>query len=376
MTPKIERFLTEQDHQTPFLVVDLDVVAENYKKLRHGLPLAEIYYAVKANPARPVLETLVELGSSFDAASLAEIEQCLAVGARPQTISFGNTVKKERDIAAAFRHGVDLYAFDSAEELEKLARSAPGSKVYCRIMIPNEGADWPLSKKFGCEAGMARDLLVAAHDAGLVPHGISFHVGSQQTDPRAWEVAIAKTAMIFTDLRANGIELKMVNLGGGFPARYRSEVPDFDRYAETIMKAVTRHFGNDLPGLIIEPGRSVVAEAGVLQSEVVLVSSRSRDDELRWVYLDVGIFGGLAEALGEAIKYPIRTPHDGKADGPVVIAGPTCDGVDILYEKAGYRMPCALRSGDKVRILAAGAYTTTYASVGFNGFEPLKEYFV
>ncbi|MCP5367406.1 MAG: type III PLP-dependent enzyme [Hyphomicrobiales bacterium] len=379
MTPKIAEFLNTHRGETPFLVVDLDKVESNYRDLRRALPLAEIYYAVKANPAAPVLGRLVGLESSFDAASFQEVEMCLAAGADPAAISYGNTVKKARDIARAFAAGVRLFAFDSAGELEKLAEHAPGSRVFCRILTDNGGADWPLSRKFGCHLEMARDLMLAAAEKGLKPHGISFHVGSQQTDPSQWEVAIGRAAMVFTDLRRRGIEVRMLNLGGGFPARYRGgDVPPVDAFADAIMKAMTKHFGNDLPAMIIEPGRSITAEAGVLQTEVVLVSRKSyAADEPRWVYFDIGKFGGLAETMDEAIRYPVDTPYGADAEmGPVIIAGPTCDGADILYEHCGYQLPMALKPGDKVQLLSAGAYTTTYASQGFNGFPPLSEHYI
>ncbi len=376
MTPKIARFLAERNPPTPCLVVDLDVIGHNYKRLRRALPLAEIYYAVKANPAPEVLRLLESLGSKFDTASIYEIEDALALGISPAKLSFGNTIKKEADIARAFRHGVRLYAFDSQAELEKLARAAPGARVFCRIYMTGEGADWPLSRKFGCSVEMARDLMIAARDAGLDPHGVSFHVGSQQRDLTQWDIALGKPKMLFTALSDAGIQLKLINLGGGFPARYRTRVPSSDQYGQAIMAAVTKHFGNALPQLIIEPGRGIAGDSGVLQSEVVLISSKGEEDGRRWVYLDVGKFGGLPETIGEAIQYRIKTPHDGAALGPVVIAGPTCDEVDMLYEKAGYKLPLDLKVGDRVQILSAGAYTTTYSSIGFNGFPPLKTYVI
>ena len=217
--------------------------------------MAEIYYAVKANPAQPILSLLSRLGSKFDAASIFEIEQCLDVGVSPERISFGNTIKKPGDISRAFAAGVRLFAFDSDAELGKLAAAAPGSRVYCRFLMAGDGAEWPLSEKFGCEVGMACDLLKRAADVGLDPYGVSFHVGSQQRDIGQWDIALGRSAMIFSTLNEAGIELKMVNVGGGFPARYRSSVPDLDAYAGGIMDAVTRHFGNRLPELIIEPGR-------------------------------------------------------------------------------------------------------------------------
>jgi ornithine decarboxylase len=375
MTAKIERFLAEQRPDTPFVVVDLDVITENYYALRRFLPIAQVFYAVKANPAVEVISLLVGLGSNFDCASPSEIEMVLAAGATPERISFGNTIKKQRDIAWAYDQGVRLFAFDSEAELAKLAASAPGARVFCRLLMSCEGADWPLSRKFGCDAAMARDLLIRARDLGLEPYGISFHVGSQQTRLEQWDIAVGKTAMLFTALNEAGIELKMVNLGGGLPARYRDDVAPIDAYAGSIMRAMTKHFGNDLPQMIVEPGRWLVGDAGVIEAEVVLISRKSYGDNVRWVYLDIGKFGGLAETMDESIKYRLQVSVAGPT-GPVVLAGPTCDSADILYEKHQYRLPLQLKVGDRIRFLAAGAYTASYSSVNFNGFAPLKSYFV
>ena len=375
MTPKIARFLDVAAPATPCLVVDVDRVEENFRVLRGALPLAHIYYAVKANPAQVVLERLVGLGSSFDAASIEEIEMCLAAGADPRRISFGNTIKKASAIARAHAHGVPVFAFDSDGELDKLARHAPGAQVYCRLLVENKGADWPLSRKFGTTVEHARDLMIRAMAMGLDPCGLSFHVGSQQVETDAYEAAIGTVAMLFTDLANAGVDVRMVNCGGGFPVRYRDEVPGIDGFAGAIMRAMTQHFGNALPEILVEPGRFIVGDAGVVRSEVVLVSRRG-NDPVRWVYLDIGRFGGLAETEGEAIKYRIATPHDGEADGPVAIAGPTCDGADILYERSNYRLPLALGTGDVVTLEATGAYVSTYASQRFNGFAPLAEHYV
>jgi ornithine decarboxylase len=376
MTPKIARFLHEQQPATPCLVFDVDRVEDNFRALRRTLPLAQIYYAVKANPAPRVLERLVRLSSFFDAASFEEVAACLDAGAAPEAISFGNTIKKSSAIRYAFERGVSLFAFDSIEELEKLAKHAPGARVYCRLLVENKGADWPLSRKFGTTVENAKALMLRAGEMGLDPYGLSFHVGSQQTTTRAYEIAIAKVAMLFTDLTEAGVNLRMMNLGGGFPVRYKDDVPEIDQFGDAIMTAMTEHFGNNLPQMFIEPGRFIVGDAGLVSAEVVLVCRREPNDPVRWVYLDIGRFGGLAETEGEAIKYQIVTPHDGTATGPVAIAGPTCDGIDILYEKSNYRLPMALTSGDRVELLSAGAYVTTYASQRFNGFAPLAEYYL
>ena len=374
MTPKLRRFLDRAGAATPYLVLDVDVVEANYRALAQALDGVRIFYAVKANPAPPILERLVGLGSAFDVASPGEIELVLAAGATADRISYGNTIKKEADIARAYGLGVTLFAFDSEAELAKIARAAPGARVFCRILTSGEGADWPLSRKFGCTPAMARDLLAKAAGLGVAPWGVSFHVGSQQKNPLAWDRALAEAAALFHELEAVGIELGMVNLGGGFPACYRSAVPEAAAYGGAILEAVSRHFGNRLPFLIAEPGRGLVGNAGVIQTEVVLIADKGDGDARRWVYLDVGKFGGLAETMEEAIQYPIVSGRRGGETGPVILAGPTCDSVDVLYERSRYELPLDLAVGDRLEIRATGAYTTTYATVGFNGFEPLRAY--
>jgi ornithine decarboxylase len=374
MTERITRFLTEHRPETPCLIVDLDVIAEAYDLLRWYLPLARIYYAVKANPVPQIVAMLERKGANFDVASRGEIELCLAHGIAADRLSFGNTIKKEKDIAFAYQAGLRLFAFDSAFELDKLARAAPAARVFCRILVTCDGAEWPLSRKFGCAPEMAVELLRRARDLGLDPYGVSFHVGSQQTDLAQWDGAVGTAARMFSLLAAADIELRMVNIGGGFPAHYRGDVPAIDFYARAVMAAITRHFGNHLPDIIIEPGRALVGDAGIIQSEVVLISQKGGGDDRRWVYLDVGKFNGLAETMDESIKYRIATPGRSGTSGPVILAGPTCDSADILYERTEYRLPLGLEVGDKVQILSTGAYTASYASVGFNGFSPIRTY--
>jgi ornithine decarboxylase len=371
MTDRIRDYLRDNPSDAPRLVVDLDVVERNYEAFAHALPDTRVFYAVKANPAPQILDLLARLGSSFDCASVVEIEQVLAAGATADRISFGNTIKKERDIARAHALGVDLYAVDCIAEVDKIARAAPGARVFCRILCDGAGAEWPLSRKFGCAPEMAADVLEHAHRQGLSAYGVSFHVGSQQGNVEAWDAALGTAAALFRELLERGIALSMVNMGGGFPARYLRAMPGVPAYGEAIFRSLSRHFGNRLPETIIEPGRGMVGDAGLIEAEVVLVSRKAADDDVRWVYLDIGKFHGLAETMDEAIRYPIRTDRDGDATSPCVIAGPTCDSVDVLYEKAPYDLPVSLTIGDKVLIEACGAYTTTYSSVGFNGFPPL-----
>ncbi len=376
MTARIQDYLRNRrsggNDNDPVLVVDLNVVRDNYQTFAKALPDTRVFYAVKANPAPEVLALLAKLGSCFDTASVPEIEMALAAGASPDRISFGNTIKKERDIARAHALGIRLYAVDCQAEVEKVSRASPGSKVFCRILSDCAGAEWPLSRKFGCEPSMAADVLEHAHKLGLEAHGVSFHVGSQQRNTNAWDRALAQAAAVFRECGERGINLAMVNLGGGFPTKYLKNVPTVKSYGSAIFRALRRHFGNRIPETIIEPGRGMVGNAGIIEAEVVLVSKKSEDDDVRWVYLDIGKFGGLAETMDESIRYPIRTPRDGGETGPCVLAGPTCDSADVLYEKQPYALPVSLEIGDKVLIEGTGAYTSTYAAVAFNGFAPLK----
>ncbi len=375
-TQRIIDFLATRRPDGPCLVVDLDVIEDNFHAFERALPDSKIFYAVKANPAPEVLRLLAQLGSSFDTASVAEVEMALDAGATPDRISFGNTIKKERDIARAYAHGIRLFAVDCVEEVEKIARAAPGSRVFCRVLTDGEGAEWPLSRKFGCVPAMAVDVLRHAKSLGLDSYGVSFHVGSQQCDLGAWDKALGDAKMVFETLAREGIVLKMVNMGGGFPTRYLKDVPAAKAYGQAIFEALSKHFGNQIPETIIEPGRGMVGNAGVIKSEVVLISKKSDTDDVRWVYLDIGKFGGLAETMDEAIRYPIATPRDGDAVAPCVLAGPTCDSADVLYEKTPYPLPLSLTIGDEVLIEGTGAYTTTYSAVAFNGFEPLRSYVI
>jgi ornithine decarboxylase len=376
MTARIREFLKKRTQDGPCLVLDLDVVRENYQGFAKAMPDTKVYYAVKANPAPEILKLLVGLGCFFDVASVSETHDVLAAGATPDRISYGNTIKKETEIAAAFRLGVTLFAVDCEAEVEKVARAAPGSRVICRIHCDGSGSEWPLSRKFGCEPAYAADILELAHKRGLVPYGISFHVGSQQHNVQAWDRALASTAAVFRTCAERGVTLSMVNLGGGFPARYVRKTPKLESYGKAIFRSLRKHFGNAVPETIVEPGRGLVGNAGAIEAEVVLIAKRSPEDELRWFYLDIGKFHGLAETIDESIRYPIRTTKDRDEMAPCVIAGPTCDSVDVLYEKTPYPLPVSLAIGDKVLIEAAGAYTATYSSVGFNGYPPLRQYVI
>lgn len=362
MTDAIREFLDRERPPTPCLVLDLDTVRASYLAMRETVAQAEVLYAVKANPAPEVVRLLAGLGSGFDVASPGEIDLCLAQGADASRLSYGNTIKKASDIAYAYRLGVRRFSFDSPGDLENLGRLAPGAVVACRFLVDAPASGTPFGAKFGCSPDEAVSLLERAFTLGLRP-AVCFHVGSQQLDPSAWRSGVRQALEIVEALAGKGIEVESINAGGGFPVDYVERAPSLAECA-AVLRGVH-------PRLFVEPGRALVATAGVIRAEVVSVSER---DE-RWVYLDVGRYNGLAETENEYIAYRLTTGC-APPDGPVIIAGPTCDGDDVLYQRTVYRLPLSLRAGDHVDIHHAGAYTASYSSVSFNGIPPLPTYFV
>ena len=373
------RFLDfSKDLPTPNIVVNLNTIKRNFLTLKDSFPYAKIFYAIKANPGEPVLQMLAEMGSNFDIASRYELDMISRFVNDPSRFSYGNTIKKSSDIKYFYEKGVRIFATDSKDDLKNIAKNAPGSKVYVRILVENsDTADWPLSRKFGCHPDMAYNLLVQAKEQGLIPYGVSFHVGSQQRDIGAWNDAIAKVKYLFNSLEEEeNIKLQMIDMGGGFPATYVDPTNELSVYASEITRFLTEDFGDSLPEIILEPGRSLVGDSGILTSEVILASRKNNTALTRWVYIDAGKFNGLIETIDECIKYPIITTKDGDKEGEAIIAGPTCDSMDVMYETTKYKLPVTLKQGDRMYWLSTGAYTTTYASVAFNGFPPIQTYYI
>ncbi|MFI5562384.1 type III PLP-dependent enzyme [Amycolatopsis japonica] len=367
---RIRAFLADREPPTPCLVVDTDLVAERAAAVSAAFPGALIRYAVKANPAPEVLDAVASTGAGFDVAGTAEIELCLSRGARPAELAYGNTIKKPADIAFAYARGVREFTTDSVGDLANLAEHAPGSLVSVRLLTGGPDSVTPFGHKFGCEPAVAAALLRQAVEAGLRP-GIAFHVGSQQPDPAAWEIGIATAAKVAAEA---GVVLERLNIGGGFATEHREPVPSLTDYASAIHAALRDHLPE--PELLLEPGRVIVADAGLIRTEVVLVTTRAAADERRWVYLDVGRYNGMAECENEAVAYRLEPVGVKGPQGPVVLAGPTCDGDDVLYQRTPCALPRSLKAGDRLDIPGTGAYTASYSSVAFNGIEPLRTYCV
>lgn len=371
-----DAFIRGRDFDRPTMVFDLDLLRAKYDALAAGLDTAVIHYAVKANPAPEVVAALADRGARFDCASRGEIDLCLAQGVSPDHIAFGNTIKRAVDIAHAHEMGVRQFAADAEEELYKIATHAPGARVIIRMLIDVSEADWPLSRKFGCSPREALRLMGIGRALGLDVAGISFHPGSQMREPAMWRSALDAAQGLWDEAQAEGFGLRILNIGGGFPAFYGQPLPTTETYSAEVMSMVRHRFGNEVM-VMAEPGRGLVAEAGVIVAEVMLVSRKDHADLHRWVFLDIGKFSGLAETMDEAIRYQFETRHGDEAEtGSCILAGPSCDSADVLYEKRPVQLPLALEAGDKIRILCTGAYTTSYSSVGFNGFPPLEAIFL
>ncbi len=353
---------------TPHLRLDVTRAVRRYRLLARLFGRDAVHYAVKANPHPDLVLALAAAGCHFDVASPGEVAVALAARADPGRLLYSNPVKRRDDVASAATLRVRRFVADSASEVVKISHAAPGAEVLIRLATSGLGSDWPLSGKFGCAVEDLVTLLGLAADRGLDPVGIAFHVGSQQRDPGRWEPPIAEAARAWREAATVGVPLRVLDVGGGFPADHEGEHPRLVTYRDVIVAALDRHFGRVRPELVIEPGRGLVGDAGWVVSEVLGVSWRAGR---RWVYLDVGVYTGLVETLGESIRYRLDTTQVGGPCGPVVLAGPTCDSVDVLYEQNPVHLPLSLGEGDRVVFRSAGAYTSSYSTVGFNGFSPL-----
>lgn len=365
----IHEFFEGSSQETPYLLINLEKVEDNYNRLANAMPGTHHYYAIKANPDKDVLKTLDALGGYFEVASPAEIDMCLDVGVAPKKILYGNPLKKEREIAYAYQKGITEFVFDELSELHKISRAAPGAKVVCRIIADGKGAVSPLTVKFGCKFEKAEEWLKLAPGLGLVPYGVSFHTGSQQLLPESWEKPMREAGKIFDALEEAGHPLSIVDVGGGFPVRYRSDVPTIEEFGKAILGYANTFF-KKRPLLYTEPGRYMTGDAGFILAEVVQISEDYENPDLRWIYLDIGRYGGLVE---EKIDYPVWSFKDGP-QGPVILSGQTCDSNDVIYRECfNYQLPLSLEEGDKVVLAYTGAYTTTYSTT-LNGFAQLKSF--
>lgn len=355
---KVLNFIALSDEPSPYLLIDKDIVRQKVALIGRAIKNARVFYAVKANPDFSVLKLMNDLGTGFEIASEGELKILAELNVPPHKIITSNPVKTMRFLKYATEYGITHYAFDSSTEVQKLAQFAPGCSVYVRLTVPNEGSEWPLSKKFGVESEEALELLVYAKEMGLNPVGITFHVGSQCSNVYNWNTAITKASELWHFAKQRGINLTMLNIGGGYPVRYTKNVASILEIEKRIDSAIAKNFPPDID-VIIEPGRAVVGDAGVFVCSVIGKTKRADEN---WLHIDVGVFNGLMESVG-GIKY---TYVVGSRNAPKLwtIAGPSCDSFDVIDKDVLLPEP---EVGNRILILSAGAYTVSYASE-FNGF--------
>ena len=342
---------------TPVLVIDTVTLKHTAATFASYAPSIATYYAVKANADPEILRVLADEGIGFEAASEAELATLLSLGVASERIITSNPIKAPAFIDAMHALGVDRFVADSTDEIDKLATRAPGCKVLLRLAVDNTGSTWPLDEKFAATATETVELTLHAIDAGLQPVGLTFHVGSQCTNLYAWATALRDTKAVWDECKKHGVHFDTLNVGGGFPAAHADVRPDHAQSLDSIVVSLVDF--PDATTVEVEPGRGLVGDAGVLVSRVVGKANRSGT---RWLYLDVGVFNGLMEAVG-GIEYQYISLDREGPEYAWIVAGPSCDSMDIVANEV--RLP-DLAVDDRVAISPAGAYTAVYAS-SFNG---------
>ena len=358
---KTLRYLDKEKIETPFLLIDCEKVKEKTYLIGRYIKNSKVFYAVKANPDIEILKFINKLKLSFEIASEGELGILSSIGVEPSRIISSNPVKSLKFLQIAASYGVRHFSFDSTEEAEKLAKIIPKCNVYVRLSVPNEGSEWPLSKKFGVEIDVAASLLVYAKEKGLNPVGITFHVGSQCTNIYNWNIALDKAKTLWDIAKKKGLKLKLINIGGGYPIRYTKNVLSIEIIEKNVNNLIYERFPEDIE-IHIEPGRAVVGDAGIIVTTVIGKARRGEED---WVYLDVGVFNGLMESVG-GIKYSyiVESHKQTRSRKQWTIAGPSCDSFDVIDKNVILPEP---QVGNLMLILSSGAYTISYASE-FNGF--------
>jgi len=351
-------FIKTTELEPPYLLIDRAKVKTKAHSIGRKIRNSKVFYAVKANGDIEILKMLNKMGLGFEIASEGELESLASIGVEKERIITSNPVKSFRFLRRAAEYGVPYYAFDSKDEVRKLRDYVPGCNVYVRLCVPNEGSEWPLSKKFGVELDQAEELLLYARKKGLKPAGLTFHVGSQCTNLYNWNSALDKAKILWDRLAKEGIRLSILNIGGGYPIRYTKNVVDISAIDKNINTLIYEKFPKHTQ-VFIEPGRAVVGDAGVFVSQVIGRTERGDED---WLHIDVGVFHGLMESVG-GIKYSYIV-EGSKEIKKWTLAGPSCDSFDVIERDIELHVPDI---GGRILILSTGAYTTAYASE-FNGF--------
>ena len=354
------------------MVIDHAVIRRNYAAFRKHFPKVQAYYAVKANAEPAIIRTLYQAGASFDVASLPEFmlvyENIRKLPARERQqfiwdkIIYANPTKPRQTLEALNRYK-PLVTFDNLTELKKIRRYAPDAGVVLRLRVPNTGSVVELSSKFGCEASEAVDLLVAAADLGLVAEGVSFHVGSQCCNFENYVQSLNLAAAVMAEARSRGHPMKILDIGGGFPAPYHRDVPPIELLARKINAEIDRLFPRDVE-IIAEPGRYMVANAAMSVASVI---GKARRDGKPCYYIDDSVYHTFSGIIFDHCKYPLQAFRKGPKEICAVF-GQTCDGLDVL--SLSEELP-ELELDDLVYAENIGAYSNASAT-WFNGFPPAQ----
>ena len=347
-----------QEYGTPLLVLSLEQIEKNYRLLRTHLPRVKVFYAIKANPHRRILELMRDLGSNFDVASDGEIMELSSLGVDGSRMIYANPMKTVNGLRACRNAGVGKMTFDSAGEIDKMARECPGATVLLRIRIDNSSAHVDLNKKFGAAREQALELLLKARDAGLDAAGIAFHVGSQTTsaDPYLYALDIARE--IFEEAAAAGMQLRIMDIGGGFPI----PEPKVRFNLQDMLNLINARLDEDFPGVEIwaEPGRFICGTAVNLITSVIGVTERGGQP---WYFLDEGLYGTFSGVLFDQWDFKLISFKEGEQVA-ATFAGPSCDSLDIMFRG---KMTVRQEEGDLILVPICGAYTSASATT-FNGF--------
>src|SRR5688572_10300671 len=352
----------KQGYTRPFLLVDTNIVRTKVRRFKAAMPRVSPHYAVKANPDPRVLKALIEEGTGFEIASIAELDLLLELGVPAAEVYYSNPMKSRAYIEYAASKGVEWFVLDSLEELRKIHSVKPDAKLYVRIEAPNVGSDWPLTGKFGMKPAELDGVIAEAVALKADLAGVTFHVGSQCRNPENWRVALEKARTLFDVMARAGLKPRLLNIGGGYPVRHVKPIPSIEVIGEVVNEGL-KAFPDDVQ-VIAEPGRYLVSDAGYFVCRVLGTATRAGK---RWMHWDAGLFGGVIES-SEGLRYRVRTDRAGP-DVAWTVGGPTCDSVDVVMRDEP--LPSDLQEGDFIYLQNAGAYTTAYASQ-FNGF-PLPE---
>jgi len=355
---KAFNFLKTTDLEPPYLLLDKAKVRQKLTSIGKNIRNSEVYYAVKANPDIEVLSLINDQGIGFEIASEGELAMCVSLGVSKERIITSNPIKSFKFLRMSADYGINYFAFDSPDEVRKLRDYCPGSNLYVRLAVPNEGSEWPLSRKFSVEIDAAEELLLYAKKKGLNPVGITFHVGSQCTNMYNWNSALDKAKILWDRAEKRGIHLSLLDIGGGYPIRYTKDVVNINAINKNINKLIYEKFPKKTR-ILIEPGRAVVGDAGIFVTKVI---GKARRGDENWLSIDVGVFNGLMESVG-GIKYSYIV-EGAKEKKLWTLAGPSCDSFDVIDKDILLPEP---EVGNIILILSTGAYTISYASE-FNGF--------